>query len=153
MINIIYGTISGNTELVVKQVAQQLQQQARHQSELQRVELSSPEDLTKEQITVLACGTYGHGVLQDYFDHFIQQAENVDLTDHCYAVIALGDHKYDKEYNLEAAKVLETFVTERNGKLLLPALRINQSPIPQLERINDWTKKLIIAIEVMNKTP
>ena len=58
-------------------------------------------------------------------------------------MIGLGDPKYDDDYNIESAVILQKFLEERNGNMTIENLAINRSPIPQLEtKVRDWAEKL-----------
>lgn len=61
---------------------------------------------------------FGDGTLQGY-----------------YVVIGLGDEKYDAEYVIESAALLEEFVVSHGGTLLMDSLRIHQNPIDQLDGV------------------
>ena len=99
---------------------------------------------------VFACGTYGHWVLQGHMRALLEKrAKDVDLTWVRCAVIWLGDDKYDKEYNVEAANILEKFITDRWGELCVPSLRINKDPVSQLEgKIQTWCEEFVKQLPV-----
>ena len=138
----IYGTTSGNTELVAEKVSAVLQE-ARHEVTLQRVERSNISDIDQHNLIILAASTYGHGILQDYFIPFAKELQKTDLSGRKFAVIGLGDTKYDKEYHIESAKILTDIVKKSGGELVCLPLKISKSPLPQLEgKVTQWAKEL-----------
>jgi flavodoxin I len=142
----IYGTTGGNTEMVVEQVAELLKRQ-RHKVTLKRVEHSKPADMKRCDVAVLASPTYGHGILQDDMIPFEAALKKMDLKGQKCAVIGLGDPKYDAQYHIESAPILEKAVKEAGGELLLPALRVTRSPVLHLKGlIPMWTKQLLKAL-------
>lgn len=139
---IIYGSTSGNTEMVCEKVLDILKQKG-HTLKIQRVEKSRPEDITKMDVTILASPTYGHGVLQEDFVPFWKAMKKIDLKGHPCAVIGLGDAKYDAQYHIESAHILEEVIKKAGGSLICPALRISRSPVPFLEsRVAKWAEEL-----------
>jgi flavodoxin len=61
------------------------------------------------------------------------------------AAIGLGDHRYDQEYNMYAADIIESWLSEHGGNILCPPLRINRSPLkPNNQKIiENWAKNFI----------
>ncbi len=144
-INLLYGTTSGNTELVVDQLSLLLQK-AGHAICRQRVELARPTAMGTGDCTILASSTYGHGLLQEDMAVFLDQArkENFSFNKKPCAVVGLGDPKYDPEHHIEAARILEQFIQDQKGELLVPALRVSRSPVLHLESLGtEWTKQLL----------
>lgn len=145
-IKIIYGSTSGNTELVSDKVAQVLGA-AGHVVTTQRVERSSSEDIAGNDLTILASSTYGHGVLQEHFEQHGQRLLGGDLTGQRFAVIGLGDPKYDSEYNIESAAILEKMVLDHGGELVCDSLRVNRNPIPKLAKnVTAWATALATTL-------
>jgi flavodoxin len=132
---ILFASTSGNTEMVVGRVAEVLRGRDIPVT-LQRAELSRPEDLTTHDVNLLACGTYGHGLLEYNMDKFVRAIEKTTpsvVQGRSFAVIGLGDGKYDPYYHIESANTLEALVKDHGGTLIAKTLRINKSPITQLD--------------------
>lgn len=145
-ITIIYSSWGGNTTLVVKKVAEILGEN-KFDVELINAIVATPENFTKTQHMILAAPTYDHGIIHAPFERLLFHAKDVDLSWNTYAVIWLGDNKYDEEYNVETAPILEAFVTQQHGTLMTSALKINKSPIPHLDStITSRTTNLIQTI-------
>ena len=139
---IIYATVSGNTEIVCQQVAQELSDIAN--CDLVNCNIVDAQQITAADFLILASGTYDHGQIQRYMQSFLKKKINdIDLMEKPCAAIGLGDSKYDHIYNMEAANLLSEFLNTHNGKELVSPLQINFSPINQLETVvSDWAKKL-----------
>jgi sulfite reductase alpha subunit-like flavoprotein len=62
--------------------------------------------------------------------------------------VGLGDHRYDREYNIYAADMLESWIQEHGGNLICPALKINRSPIKTNNQkiIENWAKNFITSL-------
>lgn len=143
-VRIIYSTTSGNTQIVIRQIEQSLDREGVLYRTSKAEELENL-DLEQWEVLVLACGTYGHGVLQGRMRLFVERkGGEADLTGVDGAVVWLGDDKYDREYNIESATILEQFIKDRWGKLLLPSLRINKDPLIQVDtKIQTWIESFI----------
>lgn len=138
---IIYGSSGGNTKLVVDKVSKILQES--HQVEVQIAENSNIEDAKNHDLCILAAPTYGHGILQPYMAPVHQKLINSDFKDQKFAVIGLGDHKYDRPFNIASARILKDGIAKAGGELINEALLINKSPIPHLDtKVKDWAQEL-----------
>lgn len=143
---IVFSSSSGNTELVCDEVARLLEEKDISVT-IQRAEMSKPDDIRKYDYCILAAATYDHGVLQDHFVPLANALRKEDFTGKKFAVIGLGDSKYDPQYNVESATILEKIATDTGGEIIIPALRIDKSPILQLEtNVKKWSKDLISYI-------
>ena len=139
---IIFGSTGGNTELVVDKVTEILESKG-HQVDIRRAEESSYEDFQDYDLYLLASPTYGHGVLQHEFQKLADQLKNQDLSGKKFAVIGLGDQRYEKEYLLESAKILEKLVKDHKGELVHVSLRILNTPVQYLDTtITAWAEQL-----------
>ncbi len=142
-IQIVYGSNSGNTQMVCKYVASFLKEHG-HQVEMARGEHFPEDKLTGHDLLILACGTYEHGELEDHFRyHFWPRIQKLDLAGQKSAVIGLGDSKYDTDYNIESGRILAAYIESHNGALIHENLMINKCPLAQLEtKVQDWTNEL-----------
>lgn len=137
---IIFGSTAGNTELVTDKVAEVLTLK-KHKVAVQRAELTKESDLSKYKYIILGSSTYGQGLLQEHMLKFMYNLKS--LKGKKCAVIGLGDPKYNVEYVVESAKILENEVKEKEGELILTSLRIVKSPVPHLNTmVKDWAEKL-----------
>lgn len=141
-IQIIYGTTGGNTQLVCQKVASDLEHLG-HSVNMQRCEMSKPEDLLKGDVLILASPTYGHGFLEPHFQSFMPQIDSLDFAGKKCAVIGLGDPKYDLDYFLESEKKLTAYLESHGGNIVIEPLKIAKSPLPYFDKaIKKWSEKL-----------
>ena len=139
---ITFGSTGGNTELVVSKVAEILESKG-HQIDIKRAEESSFEDLEGHDLYVLDSPTYGHGVLQYEFQKLANQLQGQDLSGQKFAIISLGDQRYEKEYLLESAKIIEKLIKDQKGELVHTPLRVLNAPVQYLDTtITSWAEKL-----------
>ncbi len=149
-LTIIYTTGTGHTEFVVDTVITAL---AVSNPDIrvikQRAEISKPEDLTKSDALILACGTWNtnnvEGMLSPYMhDLLAVRATTEDLKGIPAAVIGLGDERYF--FTAKAADRLMEYLSVHNAKVLLPALKIVNDPFDQTKKIQDWAKEFSSAL-------
>ena len=115
--------------------------------DVKRAELISAKELLDYDFCILASPTYGHGSLEGYMTRFVKGLKEIDLKGKPCAVIGLGDPKYEQQYHIESAPILEKKLTDAGGKLLLPALRISMTPVMHLKGfIPHWSQQLIAEI-------
>ena len=148
---IIYGTTGGNTELTVEEVADLLKAK-KIEAKIMKVEKYTFDSLWEEmrvaEFLVLASPTYGHGQLQEHMIPFLQKLSMMKLEGKPYAVIGLGDPKYDNHYHIESSTILEQALNKCGAKKIHYALRISRSPLLQVDNlILKWTEKFIEAVK------
>jgi flavodoxin len=141
-IKIVYGSGSGNTELVCEKVAGLLKGK-NHEVSLLKAKLINPKDVGTYDLLIFACPTYGHGELEQYFGRFLARMENEDLDGKLCSIIGLGDPKYDRDYHLESIKIISDFLDKKHAKLVGMPLRISKCPLPLMTgHINRWAMKI-----------
>jgi len=137
---IVFGSTGGNTELVTDKVSEVLTTK-NHKVTVQRAELTKESDLSKYKYIIFAASTYHQGLLQEHMLKFMYYLKS--LKGKKCAAIGLGDPKYNIEYVVESAKLLEEGIKEKGGEIIQTALRIVKSPVPHLNgSVKDWTTKL-----------
>jgi flavodoxin len=73
--------------------------------------------------------------------------KDFDLHLKSCAAIGLGDNKYDNEYNMESANILDNYITTHNGNICIEPLKINKSPLPHLyNNVETWVQHFIKII-------
>jgi len=143
----VYGTVGGNTQMAVESVAAFLEKSGR-KTIIQRAEHSKPEELLNYDVVVLASPTYGHGLLESSIAKFVEGLAAIKLAGKPCAVMGLGDPKYEAQYHLESASLLEKAITDAGGKLLLTSLKISGTPVRHLKGwIANWAEQLLAALE------
>jgi len=150
-LTIIYTTGTGHTEFVVDTVIAALAKIAPDvRVTKQRAEASTPEDLTKNDALLLACGSWNtnnvEGMMSPYMhDLLTVRAASYDLGGIPTAVIGLGDDRYF--FTAKAADRMVDYCTTHNARLLLPALKIINEPFDQSAKINAWAHEFASALE------
>lgn len=144
---IIYSTIGGNTQIVVDSVGQNLTQKG-FEIEICRVDTAKPEQILEFDCTILASPTYNQGTLEDHFKPFLKAWKSVSVADRNFAVIGLGNIKYYPEYLTESAGILEAEIAKKQGKLVVPALRIGGDPLKVIgSLVPKWCDKLELKLK------
>lgn len=137
-----YSTVSWNTRLV-GEALQGIVNNAGVTLELQDLAIDNSIWIQNDEIDFMmfACGTYGHGQLEKTMRKCMEETwRDVKLRWIPCAAIGLGDHRYDLEYNMYAADIIEQWIDEHRGKIISPALRINRSPLKPINQkiIENW---------------
>ena len=148
-VDIVYITSGGNTKLVCQVVAD-IVSAAGHTVYLQHVREANPDAAVHSDALILACPTYGHGLLDARMEHFMRQLEqhSDQLNGLPAAAIGLGDTLYDTDYHIESGKILHSFLQENGAKLLSQPLLLAGSPVGQLETVvQRWAESLVKALE------
>lgn len=142
-ITIIYSSGGGNTKLVVDKVAEILWA-SWHSCTLINVLVAQPEHFENNELTILAAPTYDHGILHKPFEVLLDQADKVHLNGNKFAIIWLGDNKYDAQYHIESATILMEWVQDHDWEILGDGLLINKSPVGQLDTtVTAWADALL----------
>ncbi len=147
----IYATSTGHTEFVVDTLIAALNKSVPDLLiKKQRAETAKAEDLTKESILLLACGSWNtgnvEGQLQPYMhDLLMTRAVGVELKGMPVAAIGLGDERY--HFTAKAADKLTDFLNSHGGKILLPTLKVVNEPFDQVTKVETWAKELAAAIK------
>lgn len=114
-ITVLYGTESGNSELIAEDLGQKLRESF---DDVQVFDLQGfdPEALTPERFTIVVCSTHGEGDLPNTAIPFAEafDAAQPDLTGVHYAVFGLGDTFYDETYS-QGSEHLDRRFTERGA--------------------------------------
>ena len=97
---VLYGTESGNSELIAQDLSDKINADGRS-AEVFDLQDFEPESITPENFYIVVCSTHGDGELpntaQDFFEKF-SQFEG-DLTGVRYAMFGLGDSFYEETYS------------------------------------------------------
>lgn len=139
-VRILYGSCGGNTELVCEKVASLLEKNCL--IEMRKATLAKPEDMQGADLLILASPTYGHGLLEKFMDVLVQQCKELNLQDQAATVIGLGDYKYDADYHIAAATLLEEFLTKKGATLVHPSLKISKEPLLSMQKVEEWATAL-----------
>ena len=149
-IQIIYASSSGHTEYVIDSLVDFLNENSDLSVEVKRAEEAGPDDLTKGDVLILACGTWNtggvEGQLNMHMDALLKErAKEVDLAKKPCAIIALGDDRY--YYTGRATEHLMQFVIQHDGVTPFTPLLIINEPYGQEEKIQKWGEKFLEALK------
>jgi flavodoxin short chain len=135
---IVYGSTTGNTEMVAEQIANNLKAE---EPEVQDVLDTEPQDLGRAPILLVGASTWDDGLLQQDFREFLQDLD-VDLSQTRVAIFALGDTSYPKF--CQSAAILKEKFTALGAKLMSEPLKIDGFPDDpdNQESIDTWCEEL-----------
>lgn len=148
-LSIIFTTGTGHTEFVVDTVISALATTCPDIRIIkQRAESSQPEDMTKSDALILACGTWNtnnvEGQPSPYMFDLLARSAKQELQGIPAAVIGLGDERYF--FKARAADKLTEYLTAHHATIILPALKILNEPFEQAAKILAWSKELSNAL-------
>ncbi len=141
---IVYGTGSGNAELVAEFVNEKLADRREINSiYFTRAESAVMEKVLQANTIFLICSTWNVGKLQDYFIPFYKELLENKLPDKKIAVIGLGD---SKNYDIfcGAADILEDAVKKVGATQIGETLRIDGLPHQQMDFVENWLNSFAI---------
>ncbi len=114
-IGIIYGSSTGNTAGVAEAIAEQLSDY-----EVSTVEVSEADAdaFTSQDVLVIGSSTWGMGDLQDDWEDFLPELEDVDLEGKTVALFGLGDSDSYPDTFCDAMGTLYDFFEGKGCKML-----------------------------------
>lgn len=145
-IHLIYASTTGNTEAVMEKIAEVLNE-AGFQTELHRSESTDISILNDNDMFILGTSTWGHGVINPFFDELLEAIGQADLTGKQAAFVGLGDKQYEPVYFNKGVEILKETFTKAGGTEIYQTLIIDGDPFAILDnKIPYWTQKLITAL-------
>jgi flavodoxin len=153
----LYSSVGGNTEMVIKFIADVLADEGLEMN-LLRVDNLDVQELEKvlldAQMLIFASPTYKQGSLEDQFTNFLKRASQFNpklLEGKKVAIVGLGDNRYYPEYLTESASILESEIKKLGADLACPSLRVGMPPVKYLNSVvKKWAIKLgqIVITEI-----
>ena len=140
---IIYGTTTGNTEMLAEKIVSELKSRE-VETTMKNVTDASVNELSEYDVILLGSSTWGDGELQDDFAVFYSDLEEVDLKGKKAAVFGPGDSSY--ENFCEAVNILEKRLKKCGAELLLDGLKIDGEIDMTSEMITGWSLQLAKSI-------
>lgn len=112
---ILYGTETGNAEMLAEDIAAHL---AAHAPEVTNLSDFDPADFDQGTFYLIVCSTYGDGELPDSAKPFAEKMENSkpDLSGVEFAVFGMGDSEYAETFNF-GGKRIEDLLTTAGARL------------------------------------
>ncbi|OAV51026.1 flavodoxin domain-containing protein [Enteractinococcus helveticum] len=112
-IQILYGTESGNAELLAMDLEEHISSEGDHDVELADLQEFEVDALNPETYYIIACSTHGEGELpytaQGFYENLVEASPNLEGLH--YAMFGLGDRFYEDTYS-QGSEVLDTKLTE-----------------------------------------
>lgn len=104
-ITILYGTETGNAEMLAEDIAAELE--GDHEVECSNLCDFSPDSFDTGQFYLIVCSTYGDGELPASAQPFAESMNtaNVDLSGVYFSIFGLGDSEYDETFNFGSKQV------------------------------------------------
>ena len=112
-ITVLYGTESGNSELIAEDLAAALRE-THDDVEVHDLQDVDPADLTAERFYLVVCSTHGEGDLPNTAIPFAEafDASPPDLTGVRYAMFGLGDTFYEETYSQGSEHIDRRFAAQ-----------------------------------------
>jgi flavodoxin I len=110
-IGIFFGSTEGNTERVVNQI----QKLFADDVELHNVNSASADDMQPYPYLILACPTWEIGRLQEDWESFIDEIENVDYTGKKVTYLGLGDADGYPDTFLDAMGIIHDRIKDKGA--------------------------------------
>ncbi len=110
-IGIFFGSTEGNTERVVEQIQQLFGDDA----ELVNVNAATADDMQPYPYLILACPTWEIGRLQEDWDGFIDEIENVDYAGKKVTYLGLGDADGYPDTFLDALGIIHDRIKDKGA--------------------------------------
>lgn len=140
---IVYETQTGTTQYVAELIQAQLVKLG-HQVDLHsiRYQGSQPE-FAKYQVVIMGAPTYDDGKLEQGMRVFITRCKE-DFSNHQVATFGLGNSSYPQF--CIAADILEAWMVEHHGSLIVPTLRVDGFP-DDTQPIESWAQAIHQALQ------
>jgi flavodoxin I len=138
---IVYGTGSGNTELVADCIAEGMEQVGVKTEAVKAEVIGDANRIQNFDLVVLACSTWNVGHMQPYYYPFYKELVKMRLDGKAMAVVGLGD---SENYDIFCGVVdyLEDAVKKTNGQQIVPTLKVDGPPHSKLTEYKHWGEKL-----------
>tara|TARA_B100001121_G_scaffold62950_1_gene55228 strand:- start:1466 stop:1963 length:498 start_codon:yes stop_codon:yes gene_type:complete len=112
MIKIIYGSDTGNTELVVEDLIKLLPN-----TEVTTVADLTPEDWDYDKF-ILGIPTWYDGELQSDWEDYFEEFKTIDFTDKTVAIFGLGDQLGYDEWFCDGIGILAEVILKNGGRVI-----------------------------------
>ena len=137
---IIYGSTTGNTEILSKFVEKGLRSSG-VDVVIKNAEKAQPEELKDYDGIILGCSTWGDGELQDDFISFEEEMGKIGLDGKKAAVFGPGDSSIYPQF-CKAVNILEERLKSCGAEIITDSLKIDGDVELKLEEAKDWGKKI-----------
>ena len=142
---IVYGSTTGNTELLSDYVADAMRDSGLDVT-VRNVTDSDVYDLYGYDIIVLGSSSWGGGELQDDFIDFYDEMEGLFLGGKKAAAFGPGDGSY--ETFCKAVDLLENRLKECGADVVTPSLRVDGDVKAAKDRAYEWGRQLARSLAI-----
>ena len=125
---VVFGTTSGNTELLAESVSQGLKE-ANLEVAIKNVVDTAVDQLKDYDLVVLGCPTYEEGDLQEDFTDFYEAMRGLSLKGKKAAVFGPGSEDMYPETFCHAVDILEERLKACDAEILDTSLKINTGEV------------------------
>lgn len=135
---IVYGSTTGNTELLAGYVAQGMHDVGTDVTVMNVADVDV-EELLDYDIVLLGSSTWGEGELQDDFVGFYDDMEGLSLQGKKAAAFGPGDSSYDMF--CEAVNLLEDRLRQCGAKIVSQPLKIDGDVVAAEDAVKTWARQ------------
>ncbi len=111
-IKLIYGSDTGNTELVTEDILKLL-----NNIEVTTVDNLTPEDWDHDKF-ILGIPTWYDGELQSDWEDYFEEFKTIDFKDKTVAIFGLGDQLGYEEWFCDGIGILAEVILKNNGRVI-----------------------------------
>ena len=112
IIKVIYGSDTGNTEIVIEDLIKLLPN-----TEVTKVADLTPEDWDYDKF-ILGIPTWYDGELQSDWENYFEEFKTIDFTDKTVAIFGLGDQLGYDEWFCDGIGILAEVVLKNGGRVI-----------------------------------
>jgi len=144
---LIYASTTGNTEAVMDKVGEILTEN-KLEFESHRAEEAEESIIENNDNFILATSTWGHGIINPFFDELLEYISNNSMAGKKAAFIGCGDKDYEPVLFNNGIKILKSAFLKSGGDEIDRTLIIDGDPFPILDtKVPYWTEKIISAFK------
>lgn len=147
---LVYSTNSGTTQIVAQTITDALNAASHTVTQIETLEADPAKFMTYDLVLLGSPSWDYEGKEGQPHEHYLplfEKSKGVTAEGKSFAVFGLGDKSYT--YFTGAVDVLEKYVAELKGKLIVPSLRIDtyyQNLPTNTVAIDEWIKNLLEAL-------
>lgn len=118
-IGLFYGTDTGNTEMVAKQLVEKIEAELGNDSvDLHEIYQKQTSDMAAYNFIIMGQPTWYDGELQGDWEEFIPELKKIDFTGKKVAFFGLGDQYGYASYFCDSLGVFADMVLEQGGEIV-----------------------------------
>ena len=151
MIQIIYASASGNTEIVAETIRDVLRDND-IDYEIGRAEQTSEKTILESDLFLFATSTWEHGVINPHFNKVVDIIKHHQMIGKRAAFVGTGDTRYERVKFCGGMKMLRELFIEQNGRELINPLMIDGDVYGVLDtKVTEWAQELVENLTKLEK--